>query len=96
VLLVSVAISFYGGGLALATSTRGATFRGGQAGSPTMRDVGVGLALPVEFPHLCRVLSAWSGFQPSPLGRGCPATALSSAVAGRVRGYFRSQAMLSG
>ena len=29
-----------------------------------------------------------AGRQPSPLGRGCPATALSPAVAGRVRGSF--------
>jgi len=29
--------------------------------------------------------------QPSPAGRGCPAKALSSAIAGRVRGYFRHQ-----
>ena len=28
--------------------------------------------------------------QPSPLGRGCPATAFSSAAAGRVRGCFRA------
>jgi len=27
-------------------------------------------------------------FQPSPLGRGCPATAFSPAVDGRVRGHF--------
>jgi len=33
--------------------------------------------------------------QPSPLGRGGPATAFSPAVAGRVRGLFRSQSILS-
>jgi len=40
-------------------------------------------------------LSPWEraarvvGFQPSPLGRERPATALSTAVDGRVRGHFR-------
>jgi hypothetical protein len=34
--------------------------------------------------------------QPSPLGRGCPAPALSQAGAGRVRGYFPLQTLLCG